>query len=412
MLLTTENTFLPMDNSDSESETSDVSMTSVDTSSDGEDMAMNDQAAASSSLNNDEEEEEDDLIKAINAAKELTREHPPAITVDHYVVGVSFHPVEDMIALADAEGDVHFYGYNNNETILKSTIPVHENACRDIKFSADGDTIFTIGSDKSIMLTDTKTEKLKGLYENAHDVPIYTLTIISEHTFATGDDDGTVKIWDLRQRSTQKPVFSLKTTEPGAESNISSMLTNEDRKYLVCASADGSLTTINLSARKMHCQSVKYDEEFTCLGLFKENTKILAASNTGKMYIFNWGEFGLHSDEYPNLTKKSINCIIPITDNVVITGGEDGILRAYSLFPHKRLGIAGQHSSSVEYLDICNDGTLIASSAHDNIVKFWNIKYFESFNVENTVQGGKQKQMKHNLPSSKVNNASDFFADM
>lgn len=45
------------------------------------------------------------------------------------------------------------------------------------------------------------------------------------------------------------------------------------------------------------------------------------------MYVYNWGEFGFHSDEFPNLTKKAINCMIPITENVVITGGEDGVLR-------------------------------------------------------------------------------------
>lgn len=45
------------------------------------------------------------------------------------------------------------------------------------------------------------------------------------------------------------------------------------------------------------------------------------------MYVYNWGEFGLHSDEFPNLTKKAINCMIPITENIVITGGEDGMLR-------------------------------------------------------------------------------------
>lgn len=53
-------------------------------------------------------------------------------------------------------------------------------------------------------------------------------------------------------------------------------------------------------------------------------------TNKGKMYVYNWGDFGFHSDEFPNLTKKAINCMIPITENVVITGGEDGIIR-YSL---------------------------------------------------------------------------------
>lgn len=45
------------------------------------------------------------------------------------------------------------------------------------------------------------------------------------------------------------------------------------------------------------------------------------------MYVYNWGEFGLHSDEFPNVTKTAINCMIPVTENVVITGGENGIVR-------------------------------------------------------------------------------------
>lgn len=74
-------------------------------------------------------------------------------------------------------------------------------------------------------------------------------------------------------------------------------------------------------------QSEEHDDELTCLGLFKFESKVLSASNKGKMYIYNWGEFGLHSDEFPSATKKAINCMIPITENVVITGEEDGIVR-------------------------------------------------------------------------------------
>lgn len=76
-----------------------------------------------------------------------------------------------------------------------------------------------------------------------------------------------------------------------------------------------------------HTQSEEHDDELTCLGLFKFESKVLSASNKGKMYIYNWGEFGLHSDEFPSVTKKAINCMIPITENVVITGEEDGIVR-------------------------------------------------------------------------------------
>lgn len=64
-----------------------------------------------------------------------------------------------------------------------------------------------------------------------------------------------------------------------------------------------------------------------CLGLFKSESKLLSASSKGKMYVFNWGEFGLHSDEFSSATKKAINCMIPITDNIAIVGGEDGVVR-------------------------------------------------------------------------------------
>ncbi|XP_029040148.1 WD repeat-containing protein 55 homolog isoform X1 [Osmia bicornis bicornis] len=354
-----------------------------------------------------EDEEEDEVVKAIIRARNTNSNHPPPIITEDHVVDTCFHPNSDMIAVANIVGDVHLYKYSNTETELVSTLELHLKACRDIEFNESGKTLFSTAKDLCIMLTDVETEKLTRLYENAHTEPIYTMTIIGENMFATGDDDGVVKLWDLRQKE-NTPVFSFKKMED----YVSAIVTNEEAKYLVCASGDGSLTTFNIPGKKMHVQSEEYEEELTCLGLFKSETKILVGTSKGKMYIYNWGEFGLHSDEFPSLTKKAINCMIPITDNVVITGGEDGMLRATSLFPRRNLGVVGQHDLSIETLDVNRDGTLIASSSHNNDIKFWNVQYFETLNVTEPVKGGKQKQLKHNLPSSKIDNASNFFSDL
>lgn len=56
-------------------------------------------------------------------------------------------------------------------------------------------------------------------------------------------------VWDLRQKE-NKSIFSIKEVED----YISAMLTNRDAKYLVCASGDGCLTTINIPERKLHVQ--------------------------------------------------------------------------------------------------------------------------------------------------------------
>ncbi|EFN81169.1 WD repeat-containing protein 55 [Harpegnathos saltator] len=347
-------------------------------------------------------------VKTVFGEKELLRNHPPPVTLEDMITDICFHPAADRIGVASITGDIFMYKYNNEETSLVSTLELHLKACRDIEFSEDGQMLFSAGKDRCIAITDVNTEKLIRIYEKAHEHPIYTMTVISEHTFATGDDDGVIRLWDLRQKGS-KPIFSLKEVEE----YINAIITKTDSKYLAYTSGDGCLTTLNIPERKLYIQSEEYDEELMCLGLFKSESKLLAPSSKGKIYIFNWGEFGLHSDEFPSITKKAINCIVPITENVVITGGEDGIIRATSLFPHRQLGIVGQHDFSVEALDICNDGTLIAStSSHNNDIKFWNVQYFETLNVTEPVKGGKQKRLVHNLPSSQVSNPSDFFAEL
>ena len=84
------------------------------------------------------------------------------------------------------------------------------------------------------------------------------------------------------------------------------------------------------------------------------------------------------------------------------------------MFPHRCLGTVGHHDVSVEAIDISHDGEFVASSGLDHTVKFWNIKYFEDVHVrkEKLNKVKKRKDIDHNLPSSKIRNASDFFSDL
>jgi len=50
-----------------------------------------------------------------------------------------------------------------------NTLEVHTKACRGIEFSKDGNILFSTSKDKSIMLSDVNTGKLKQFYEDAHE---------------------------------------------------------------------------------------------------------------------------------------------------------------------------------------------------------------------------------------------------
>lgn len=254
------------------------------------------------------------------------------------------------------------------------------------------------------MVKDVETGKLKRFWDDAHDEPVYTMSMITEHTFATGDDDGVLKLWDLRQK---EPIFKLKEVEDF----ISCIITNEQKKYLLMTSGDGYLTTINIPQRKMYVQSEPYEEELTCMGVFRKDSKLVVGSSKGNFYTFNWGQFGYHCDAFIG-PKAGVNKMVPITERIAVTGGEDGILRAMHLVPGRVLGVVGQHSLAVETIDINSTGELIASSSHDNDIRFWNIKYFEEFDDIKYNSKPDKKAMTHNLPSSKQTNAADFFSGL
>lgn len=153
---------------------------------------QNNPGTSSSQQENDErnlpneDDEEDETIRAIIAAIKKQRSHPPEIKLEDFVTDISFHPENDIIALASITGDVLLYKYTNEANTLLKTLEVHTKACRDVEWSDDGKFILTASKDKSIMITDIETEKLKNFYDDAHNTAIYKLYVIDENLFATG----------------------------------------------------------------------------------------------------------------------------------------------------------------------------------------------------------------------------------
>ena len=161
--------------------------------------------------------------------------------------------------------------------------------------------------------------------------------------------------------------------------------------------------------------------------------------------MFNWGEFGLHSADFPG-HPDAINAVVAVTDNIVITACEDGAIRAVHLYPHRFIGTVGMHHHSgrdsdsgirsravdfpIEKLDVSAAGDIVASTSHDQRIKFWNISYLESMDYKKSRKpyfqskkaGGKAfkvrrkdakmqqaSEMEHQLPSSKRGNRGEFF---
>ncbi len=86
------------------------------------------------------------------------------------------------------------------------------------------------------------------------------------------------------------------------------------------------IQSYSLGGKKADMQSEMYDGEMNSMAVVKKNSKLVVGCGDGKLYMFNWREFGYHSAEFPG-HPDAINCLIGATDNVILTACEDGAIR-------------------------------------------------------------------------------------
>ncbi|CAL4065083.1 unnamed protein product, partial [Meganyctiphanes norvegica] len=285
------------------------------------------------------------------------------------------------------------------------TLFVLKKVTQNISYCQGGNVVKSLRKDKSLGVIDTQNSALKHHIKDAHESPIFSFCPIDDYLCATGDDDGTVKIWDFRKR---KSVFEFKC----GEQTITSLLCDERKKTLVASVSDGSIAGFNIRGKKLEVQSEMYESELTSLCLVRGGTRLVVGSGEGTMYIFNWGEFGFHIDNFPGHPDQ-VHCMVPITDRMLLTGCEDGIIRAVHLYGHRFVGVVGQHKDfGVENMSVSCDGSLLASCAMDEVVRFWNVEYLYDIEVDDRKKGDKKKDKENNLESSKRRNHGDFFKDI
>jgi WD40 repeat protein len=82
---------------------------------------------------------------------------------------------------------------------------------------------------------ETMTVKFKAT--KCHDSALYKVKPLNEFLVATGDEDGTVKLWDSRQSNMSKPVMEDKQLDDAVTDIFYDI--NIDPKYMIVSSAEG-----------------------------------------------------------------------------------------------------------------------------------------------------------------------------
>ena len=320
---------------------------------------------------------------------------------------VGFHPNSQIFVAGLITGEVEVWERDAARDAARKlkTVRCHDAACRTLAFVNDGALLLTGSSDRSILATDVATSKPLARLTNAHKAAVNRIISIDANTVASGDDDGVVKVWDTRKQTacgqfapfvdfvsdiTHVPMgagsgeqtpgpaavdpASPGTSAAGAAAGAAAAAAAHPGT-LVAASGDGTVGHLCLRSFKTLGQSYTLDDELLSVCVMKRGKKTLAGSQTGVLNVFDYGKWEDPSDRFPG-HPSSIDALVKVDEDTVLTGSSDGIIRVIGVLPNKMLGVVGEHGDMpVERMALSPDRTALATASHDHTIKLWDVKY-------------------------------------
>ena len=216
-------------------------------------------------------------------------------------------------------------------------------------FSQDGKFVFTGSTDKTIRVTSVATGKVLHTVLAAHPAAINVVSINRDGTkLFTGDDEGEIRVWDVSPSAVgaggslpRKPLHAWHVHHDF----ISCLVNPPSSRYLIAGGGDGCLSGWNLATGDVDGVSANLNDEVLSVCALPNKKHVLCGTQAGVVHVFDWGAWGEPVRSYrghPN----SIESILAVDNNTIITASSDGLIRVVQLSPHKILGVVGDHEDT------------------------------------------------------------------
>lgn len=363
--------------------------------------------------------------------------------------------------------------------VLFSRSPNENNSsdCGDVIIQSGGEFLYTacnggsircIDSERACSLVDqfqnpNAQSPILWSIDNAHQMGISKLYQLPHSSpcgpaLVTGDDIGTVRLWDTRMcganqsSSTKKncsnPFDNLMKLPTGCIQHwkvnhdyMTGFETDDNGSTLFASSADGTLSvfdvrfvhrkgtprsiiqpdidphnptvpqqTANQWEKSGYTQSDNQEDELLSLVLLKNSQKLLCGTQQGILSIFSYNQWGDISDRFPG-HPQSIDALLKVDEDTVLTGSSDGLVRAVQLLPNALLGVLGGHDGfPVEGLGWSAGRKMVGSISHDEHIRLWDASLLKDDDSENDEVGEEEvvpSPMKDGAVASKKANSSN-----
>ena len=130
------------------------------------------------------------------------------------------------------------------------------------------------------------------------------------------------------------------------------------------------LSFSNLRQGKIMARSDHSTDELLSLCAIKGGKTVVCGTQSGILSVWKWGMWQDSCDRFPG-HPESIQTMLALDNDTIITGSSDGLIRVVGIHPNKLIGMIGQHEEDfpVERIRYTHDLNFLASISHDSNVR-------------------------------------------
>jgi len=303
------------------------------------------------------------------------------------VLDVAMHPTSRIACAGIVAGFLEVWRVSDDISVESARVAVVQKmhastSCRTIAFNSTGRNLFSGGANGSLHGVDASRGDVVWTVKQAHPSSVNRVsTCLSDSVgpwaLLSGDENGEICLWDARVGAASRSA----ATSVNAHTDFVADMVALDDKRVVSVGGDGRLSQVDLrktGGLKVTVQSEEAETELLSVVSVKEGKKLVVGTQEGPLLVFSQGKLAAPTDSFPG-HPNSVDALLKYDEDVVLTGSSDGIIRIVQLFPHKIKGVIGFHDDfPVERLTWSHDREFIASCSHDNLVRFWDMRFLAS----------------------------------
>ncbi|UXP32002.1 High-affnity carbon uptake protein Hat/HatR [Reichenbachiella agarivorans] len=248
----------------------------------------------------------------------------------------------------------------------------HTEAVRSVKYSKDGQRMYSTGSDGRILLWDMDTRKSTQLLNNYQVNRVVDISP-DENWLAIGSDNDQILLYNLKSKDAVPKEIK------GHQGVVHDLVYLNNNKGFIFTSSDKVIRLYDFNQSK---EIARVASRVKSLAISPDGRYLAGGSDSGSVYLWdmenNYEETSLYVQQ-----GASVSAVTFSGDGRILAfGDETGDIVLWDLEDNRTIKKLSSHNATVTELDFNNDNSLLASSSLDGTAKLWVMKYLNDLPID------------------------------